>query len=274
MNVCVRNTFISLWLLFGAVSLTAQGASFYFPFINNADSGTNKLMPLKVVNLDSVVAMQMVIRWDPTVLRYFTIDQINLGDLSGSDFNTTHALDSGFVRLQWEGATSLPPGTSVPDSSTIFRMRFKVIGSDSTCSPVNVTEILDFPPLNFEVVKVLPDTSNVGYNLNQCPHTNGFICVGFTSPTAEPQANTIPASLSPNPFSVSAELQFFLEEEADTQLFITDAMGRMVFEKNFFRLLPGQHGMVIENSMLGAAGLYSLTLRAGRKTATRNIVLF
>ena len=274
MNVCIRNTFVSLWLFFGAVSLSAQGASFYFPFINNADSGTNKLMPLKVVNLDSVVAMQMVIRWDPKVLKYFTIDQLNLGDLSGSDFNTTHALDSGYVRLQWEGATSLPPGTSAPDNSTIFRMRFTVIGQDSTCSPVQITELLTFPALNFEVVKVLPDTSNVGYNLSQCPHTNGFICVGFTSATHDPQASEIPVSLSPNPFLVSTEFQFDLTETADAQVFISNAMGQIVFEKNFSKLPPGQHGMVIENSMLGAAGVYSLMLRAGRKTATRTLVLF
>ncbi len=274
MNVCARNTFVSLWLLFGAMSLSAQGTSFYFPFINNAVPGNIKLMPLKVLNLDSVVAIQMVIRWDPKVLKYLTIDNINLGDLSISDFNTSRAVDSGYVRIQWEGATSLPPGTSVADSSTIFRFRFNVIGPDSSCSPLKITEILDFPPLNFEVVKVLADTSNVGYNLDECPHYNGGVCVGFTLATTDAEANEIPLTLSPNPFLVSSQLDFFLKEAADTQLFITDAIGHIVFEKNFFTLSPGQHGMVIEKDSLGAPGLYSLTLRAGRKIVTRSFVLF
>ena len=274
MNVCIRNTFVSLWLLFGAVSLSAQGASFYFPFINNAVPGSNKLMPLKVLNFDSVVALQMVVRWDPKVLKYLTIDNFGLDGLTLGDFNTARALDSGYVRLQWEGANSLPPGHSEADSTTIFRMRFNVIGADSTCSPVEITELLTFPPLNFELVKVLPDTSNVGYNLDESPHTNGFVCIGFTSSTGEPAANEIPLSLSPNPFSVSTQLKFDLDETTDTQMFISDALGRIVFKRDFFKLPPGQHGMVIENGMLGAPGLYFLTLRAGRKTATRSLVLF
>ncbi len=274
MNVCIRNTFVSLWLLFGAVSLSAQGASFYFPFINNAAPGSNKLMPLKVLNFDSVVALQMVVRWDPKVLKYLTIENFGLDGLTLSDFNTARALDSGFVRLQWEGSNFLPPGISEADSSTLFRMRFNVIGADSTCSPVEITELLTFPPLNFELVKVLPDTSNVGYNLDECPHTNGFVCVGFTLSADEPVTNEIPLSLSPNPFSVSSQLKFDLDETADAQVFITDALGRIVFKKDFYRLPPGQHGMVIENGMLGTPGLYFLTLRAGRKTATRSLVLF
>jgi hypothetical protein len=272
MNVCIRNTFMSLWLLFGAVSLSAQGASFYFPYINNAASGSNKVMPLRVVNFDSVVAMQMVIRWDPKVLKFLTIDQFLLDGLSLGDFNTARAVDSGYVRLQWEAPSSLPPGSSVPDSSSLFRMRFNLIGPDSSCSFVCVTEILDFPALNFEVVKVLADNSNLAYDLNDCPHTKGFICIGITSSTEDPADSELPLSLSPNPFLVSAELNFELDETTDAQVFITDAMGRIVFEKYFFELSPGQHGMVIENGMLAAPGLYSLTLRAGRKIATRKFV--
>lgn len=273
MNVCVRNTFVSLWLFFGAASLSAQGASFYFPFINNATAGSNKLMPLRAVNLDSVVALQLVVRWDPTVLRYITVENFGLANLTLADFNTTHALDSGYVRLQWEGPTTLPPGTSLADSAIVFRMRFNLIGPDSSCSPVRITEILDFPPLNFEVVKVQPDTSNLAYTLADCPRTNGFICIGTTSSAQENTDFQMPLSCAPNPFSVSTRLEYFLDETTDVQVVISDVSGRIVFEKNFFNLPPGQHGMVIENGMLGAPGVYALTLQAGRKIATRTLVL-
>jgi hypothetical protein len=73
---------------------------------------------------------------------------------------------------------------------------------------------------------------------------------------------------------VSAQLNFNLAEASDTQVFITDMMGNIVFQKNFFELQPGQHGMVIENNMLGAPGVYSLTLQAGRKIVTRKLVTF
>lgn len=272
MNVCTRNTFVSLWLFFSAWTLSAQGASFYFPTLNNTPPGSNRVMPLKVINLDSVVSMQMVIRWDPKVLKYLTVDQFSFGDLSASDFNTTRAVDSGYVRMQWEGPSN-PPGTSVPDSSAIFRLRFNVIGADSSSSPVNITELLDFPPTYFEIVKVRADTSNEDYTLTECPTTNGLIRVGYTVSAQEPSAFELPMSIAPNPFLVSAQLQFELDETTDTQLLISDAMGRKVFEKTFFMLPAGQHGMVIENDMLGAPGMYSLTLRAGRKIATKNFVL-
>lgn len=230
-------------------------------------------MPLKVVNLDSVVSMQMVIRWNPKVLKYLTTDQLNFSDLNLTDFNTTRALDSGYVRIQWEG-DSAAPGFSVPDSSSIFRLRFNVIGPDTSSSPVSITELLDFPPTYFEIVKVRADGSNEDYLLPDCNIRNGLIRVGYAVATGEPSPQEIPLSLSPNPFLVSAELNFELDETADTQLFITDALGRIVFEKNFFKLPSGQHGMVIENEMLGAPGVYSLTLRAGRKTSVHKFVTF
>ena len=274
MNVCTRNTFISLWLLFGAVSLSAQAPCFYFPTLNGAVAGNNVLMPLKAVNLDSVVSMQMVIRWDPKVLKYITTDSYNFSDLSPSDLNTSRALDSGYVRLQWEGPVSAPPGSSIGDSLTIFRVRFNVIGQNADSSVVRVTELLNFPPTIFEIVKVRADASNEDYLLSECCIKDGLVRVGFTVSADEPGQNTLPVSLSPNPFLVSAELNFELDEAADTQLFITDATGRMVFEKNFFKLPAGQHGMVIENGMLGAPGVYFLTLQAGRKIAKQKFVTF
>lgn len=273
MNVCLRNTFVALSLLMGAHLLQAQAPVFYLPSFNNASPGSNKIMPLKVVNLDSVVAMQLVLRWDPKVLKFLTVDQFNFGNLGLDDFNTTHALDSGFVRVQYEGSI-YPPGTSVPDSGTIFRLRFNVIGECTDSSPVKITEILDFPPLNFEVVKVRTDTSNYSYNLLQSEHYDGHIIVCYSVPATEPQASEIPVRLSSNPFSVSSKLEFELAENADIQILISDALGHITFKKNIFGLQNGQHGMVIEKDMLGTPGLYCLTLQAGRKIATLRFVLF
>jgi hypothetical protein len=274
MNVCVRNTFISLWLLFGAASLSAQGVSFYFPYLNDVMPGTNKLMPLRVVNFDSVVSLQLVIRWDPAVLKYVNIDQLNLPGLSGADFNINNAIDSGYVRLQWEGPSTLPPGTSVPDSSVILRFRFNIIGPDTSSSPVKITELLTFPITNLEVVKVLPDTSAVAYEVDDCIITNGFVAVGYTVSANEPQALELPLTLAPNPFLVYTQLDYNLEETSDVQLVISDVNGKIVQQEQFFRLPPGQHGMVIEKDRLGAPGVYALRLQAGPKIATRTLVVY
>lgn len=273
MNVCVRNTFVSLWLFFGAVSLPAQGACFYFPFLNNVASGSNKALSLGVVNLDSVVAMQFVISWDPTVLKYLTIDQINFSDLAFSDFNVNQAVDNGIIRLQWEGLNETP-GASAPDSSAIFRVRFQVIGPDTSSTPVKITESLDFPATYFEVVKVRSDNSNVAYTIDSCGPTNGFVAVGYTVAAAEAFQDEMSLLVSPNPFSGQTQLQFELEETADVAVIITDALGRIVHKKHLPELPSGQHGMVIEKGYIGSPGIYSLILHAGRKTAIRTLVHF
>ncbi len=91
----LRIAFAVLWLsCTGAVS--AQ-IGFSMPFINAAVPGTDKYMTVKVTNFDSIVSMQYVIRWDPTVLQYVTIN--TFGAIPGLDlldnFNVTHAVDSG-----------------------------------------------------------------------------------------------------------------------------------------------------------------------------------
>jgi len=273
MNVCLRNTFVCLWHFFGVLTLSAQGPSFYFPTVNNVAPGSTQLIELRAVNLDSVVSMQMVVRWDPKVLKYITIDQFNFGNLTWSNFNSSNAVDSGYIRLQWEGSLN-PPGTSLADSSRVFRLRFSVIGQDQSCSAIRVTELLSFPPTNFEIVKVRPDGTNEDYLIHECTLTDGLISVGVKVAAVEPLETEMPISLSPNPFSEISQLNFELSESADAQVIITDAAGRVVLERNFFQIPAGQHGMVIEKRMLGAAGVYSLTLRAGRKIATRKFVLF
>ena len=201
--------------------------------------GSNRLMPVKAINLDSILSLQLLIRWDPTVLRYVTIDQLGIPGLAFNDFNTANALDSGYIRLQFEGNTALPPGTSVADSTTVFRLRFNVIGPDTSSSPVKITELLTFPPLIYELIKVRPDTSTVGYYIGDCAHTNGFVAVGYTVSATEPQANTLPISLAPNPFLVSTTLQYFLEETTDIQIVISNMLGQVVFQKQILLIING-----------------------------------
>lgn len=114
---------------------------------------------------------------------------------------------------------------------------------------------------------------SVAYGVDDCTITHGFVAVGFTVSANEPQANELPVTLAPNPFLVSSQLSYFLEETSDVQLVISDVNGKIVHKEQFFQLQPGQHGMVIEKDRLGAPGIYALSLRAGRKIATRTLVV-
>jgi hypothetical protein len=269
----LRIAFAVLWLsCTGAVS--AQ-IGFSMPFINAAVPGTDKYMTVKVTNFDSIVSMQYVIRWDPTVLQYVTINTFGaIPGLDLLDFNVQQAVDSGIVRLVWEGPNSFP-GVSVIDGYTIFRLRFTVIGSDTSSTPVKFTETNNtFPALDFEIVKVVsPDSTLQAFDEQDCTLINGFVAVGYTVATDEPaSANVLELIVSPNPFSDNTKAEFHLAETADVQAFITDAAGRLVFQKDMPHLPSGKHAINIDKAVFQAKGAYFITIRAGSQTSVQPMI--
>lgn len=218
--------------------------------------------------------MQYVIRWNPAVLKYITIDSFQLPSLAITNFNVQRALDSGIVRLVWEGPNSFP-GVSRPDNSTIFRLRFNVIGSDTSSTFVRLTEITNtFPTIDFEVVKVIrPDSTIIGYDEQQCTLNHGFVAVGFTVGTQElDSSDALQLIVSPNPFSDNSRADFFLAQTADIQVIVADASGRILFQKDMPQLLPGKHGIDINKAVFPAKGAYFLTIRTGSQTSSRTLI--
>lgn len=218
--------------------------------------------------------MQYVIRWNPSVLKYLTIDNFGaVPQLDIADFNATHAIDSGFLRLVWEGPNSFP-GVSVPDGTTIYRIRFNVIGADTSSSSVRFTEIVDgFPQTEFEIVKVVnPDSTLQAYDEHACDLVNGFVAVGFTVATEEPDGAELDMAVAPNPFSESAHVEFSLTQQSDIQLVVTDVVGRIVYQKNISSLPQGKHGIDIDKANFPAKGAYFLTVHAGTQVCVRPIL--
>ena len=262
-----------MWLLCASV-LPAQ-IELFMPFLNGVQTGTNKLIPVRVVNFDSIVSIQLAVRWNPDVLRYSNIDQLNnLPFLSSNNFNVTNALDSGYIKFVWEGPNSFP-GTSVADSTTLFRLRFAVIGPDTSSSPIKITEIKNsFPQLDFEIVKVIrPDSTLKAFELEECTLTHGFVAVGFTVATDEPGADDpFQLQVSPNPFSNNTHIAFFTEQTADVQIMILDAAGRLVFQKDMSQLPSGAHDLYIDQAIFSTKGAYYLNIRSGAQTAVRTMI--
>lgn len=270
MNHRIRIAFAVLWLCCSS-ALSAQ-IGFSLPLVNMAVPGTDKNLAVKVTNFDSIVSMQYVIRWNPSVLKFVTINNFGaIPGLSLSNFNTVNALDSGMVRLQWEGPVI--GGITLADETTIFRLRYTIIGPDTSSSSIKFTEITSgFPTTEFEIVTVHADSSNTIYHEEQCALTHGFVAVGYTVDTKEPGADDFGLSVFPNPFSETTKATFNLEQTADIQAIVTDLTGRILFTRDMPKLPPGKHGIVLEKDMFPAKGAYFLTLRAGSETSVRKIV--
>lgn len=247
------------------------------PFINGAVPSNYLNMTIKVTNFDSIASMQYVIRWNPTVLKYSNIN--NFGAVPGldiQDFNTGNAIDSGYVKLLWE-APNVTTGVSLPDSTTIFRLRFFVVGADTSSTPVQFTELTNtFPIIDFEVTKVVgPNGAVKGFDENECFLTNGFVAVGFTVATGEPSAaDAFGLNIAPNPFVENTQATFSLQHKADVQVQVADATGRIVFQQDMPGLLAGQHQIDLDKAIFPSKGAYFLTVRAGSEMSVRSLISF
>lgn len=271
MNIRLRLAFAMLWL-FSSVALSAQ-IGFSLPFVNDAAPGSNKSLAVRVTNFDSIVSMQFVVRWDPTVLKYLTIDNFGaVPQLDINDFNAQRALDSGYVRMVWEGPNSFP-GVSVEDDATIFRIRFNVIGPDTSSSQVKFTEITySFPNTEFEILKVVsPDSTLRAFNETECNLDHGFVAVGYTVSAEEASREALEMQVSPNPFSVNTEAVFTLEQSSDVKMLVSDAQGKLVHQTTLPQLPAGIHRYAIDSAIFPAKGAYFLTIYAGKQTCVRPI---
>jgi hypothetical protein len=242
------------------------------PNINNVTPGGTVIVPVQVVRFDSMAAAQFVIRWDSTVLRYKSLTNLSaLGLTVGTNFNLNNALDSGMIRFQWV-STSSCPGTTLTDSTVIFKIRFDVIGP--VLSGTTVKFASAYPTL-FEITQAGDSCKTKSYSINQVKLHQGFVAVGYTATaTREPDANPLHISITPNPFSNRAHVTFNLGNADDLHLTILDASGRVCYENVLNRLAAGPQSLDIENTWLqDKKGTYFLVLRAGAQVSVRPFLM-
>ncbi|MFM8489146.1 MAG: hypothetical protein ACKOCH_22670, partial [Bacteroidota bacterium] len=254
MNIRICSVIVAVWLL-GSLSLNAQ-VELSLPYVNNAAPGSAKTLPVRVANFDSIVSMQFVIRWNPAIIKYIGIDGFGtLPNLGLTNFNATKAVDSGYVRLLWEGPNSFP-GVTLPDGSTIFRLKYSVIGPDTSSTPVRFTEITySFPFTEFEIVKVVaPDSTLAAFPEQDCRLLNGFVAVGYTVSADEPNDGELEMQVAPNPFSDRTIASFSLERSSDVQVTITDLAGRVIHQQELRALNSGTHQLTFGREMFPAKG--------------------
>ncbi len=266
MNQRLRIALAGLWLCLLSSPLLAQ-PGFYMPFANNATPGGLLNVPVKVVRFDSVITAQFVLSWNPEVLKFLYIDQLNLPDLVIENFNITEAVDNGVVRFAWV-ASDFNAGVSLADSSTMFRLRFQVEGVVGDTTGIQITEIL--PNTVFEIGTASGDI----YLLDTVEITSGFVAVGFTVDAGEPGFDSFEARVFPNPFVDRIHLTFQMQPAGPVDVLLTDAQGKILYEENTY-FTVGKHGMEIAYPSLQVhTGPLFLLLRSAGEVSIHPLVKF
>ena len=252
--------FVFCGLLFLLTMKASAQPSFRLPFINDAPANATVNMPLRVFGFNKVVSMQFVMRWNPSVMSFQSIDGYNLNCLSAANFNTIQALDSGRVRFQWE-CNSTSMGVTVPDSTPIFRLRLKCIAPDSSNTTV---KIQSEPPTYLEVNYV----QNGVTKTDTAPNiTQGFVAIGYTVSAETPESPVFEdATLAPNPRAGDQiQINFNLKVTSDMQVRIMDANGRQVYRASQqFQAGPQQLSLPAPPG----TGTWYLLLETGKQTLT------
>jgi hypothetical protein len=111
-----------------AVTFTAGSAS--------TTPGGSVSVPISVSGFANVTTFQFTLQWNPNVIQFSSVGNLNLPDLAPANFDTASAVTSGFLTLSWNDSThSFPVGTTVDDRN-IFSMNFVANGASGTSSSI------------------------------------------------------------------------------------------------------------------------------------------
>ncbi len=93
---------------------------------DSADTGEQVCLDVSVCNFTDIVSMQYTMQFNPAILQFDEIQNINLQDLSSGNFGTTMS-DNGFVTLSWN--EPMGQGVTVPNETVIYSICFTAIGA-------------------------------------------------------------------------------------------------------------------------------------------------
>jgi gliding motility-associated-like protein len=99
--------------------------------------GDNICVDVKVENFDSIASMQFSIQWDPTVVEFISKGAFNPALTGFGTGNVNENVAGGTIAVSWFDV--LTNGITLPDTSTIFEICFRVIGTLGEESPLQFT---------------------------------------------------------------------------------------------------------------------------------------
>lgn len=216
---------------------------------------------LLVENYNEIITIQFTTRWDPEVLEFVEVSDINIIDQQSLLLNLNDTLD-GFFRFYWFDMALV--GESLENGDALLKVKFNVIGEKGDTSEIAISD----DPMPF----LAGDAATQGSI--PVARENGTVIVqipdGIHSPVSNGKFKLY--QNQPNPFQDKTSIQFDLTESEYITFTLFDLMGKKILEES--RLYPaGSQFIVLEQHQLPTSGTYVYQIQAQNYLLTKKMNL-
>lgn len=224
----------------------------------NPDPGETVSVDILVRNFDQIVGMQFTMEWDSTVLSYLGVSGFRLNDFNSSNFGTSF-ISSGKLAMAWFDENL--NGVTLDDSTSVFSLKFEVIGMDGDATPIDFTgsiAAIEIGDINGVLeAELIPGAVLVG--------------TASTNTSTNTQRDFSLSQNFPNPFWDATFFPFHIEQSATINWTIFNTQGEVIYEEQrFFR--EGQHTIQLQQSLFPTPGVYFFQLQSPKFLATKSLI--
>ena len=241
-------------LLLVTGSLTAQ-VNINIPTYTVAPDD-NVFVDVTVDDFTDIISCQFSLNWDPNVIDFFNVTDLDFQYLSTGSFNLSQT-EEGRLSMVWTDASATVDGVTVDDGTLMFRMIFKAVGGAGTQSEISFTD--DPTP-----IEIADNTATILTPEFQI----GMVTVEGSTAVGDLSDNTTLTRLDaqPNPFVDQTTLHLhFAHAAPHTTLRIFALDGTLLHTEQ--RAFPaGAQQLTLPAERFPAAGGYLIQLSNTRET--------
>lgn len=226
--------------------------------------GQIECMPVTVNDFNGIQAVQFATHWNPTLLQFESVRNLNLPGWNPNDFVADNA--TGLLKSAW--GTPIGLGITRPNGAALFSICFKSITADTTTDVIRI----DGNGMIAEAINDAGmDLATAGFGIPDTVFIN-HCRPSISTATETLKASPVSFSVAPNPFAETTYATFELEKAAELRLQVSDLTGRAVYVlKNTFP--AGPHRVELGHAQLNSPGAYFLSLQVEDRTTVRPIFL-
>lgn len=230
-----------------------------------ASGAKTHVVHIKVTGFKNIIAVTLAMKWDSTVLSFDSVGNYGLPLNRNDHFGLEDEMKQrGRLRFLWnEGIV----GSTLKDSSTLFSIYFKVIGTAGSKTPISFIDITESPTLEREII-------NTDFNLVKTEFIDGAVVIkSSTSATvfaSDPNKLRVNRAY-PNPFYHNLTMEFTSQDAGRMNIEVVDVLGKIVHTEQ--RSYPaGKQELLLPKSVFPSPGNYFVRMYQGTSFTLQPVI--